>query len=351
MRPLLVAWALLASAFTLVTLVRRARRPAPPGLRGAVPPVLLLRPGDRLTPRELATVATPVDWPARFDHVVLSPARPALPAGVRWLASDPATPNRKVGHLLHALATFPHGGRVVCAVDADVAVDAELLAALVAPVVAGAALVTAAPEPLPARGLGPRAVRALLCHTHQSFDALDAVSAGAKAVCGKAMALGPAAIAGLGAVRDRVGEDLELAKWLHARGAAVVLAGARAPVPQVGHAPVGPAFDRFTRWMQVLRAHRPALLPTVPLLLTPSLPLAVAALAVPTGPVVAAVGALWLLRTLLAFRLERRGCLGWPLGEALLLAAFARALVRRTVVWRGRSFRVARDGRMEPRAA
>jgi len=344
----LVGWALLASGFTVLALVRLGRRREATAVPQVAPPVLLLRPADALRPGEARTLAVPCHWPAALDHVVLSPEPPPLPPGGRWLRSDPSVPNRKIGHLLHALSVLPHDGRVVCAVDADVAVDARLLAALVTPLLAGAPLVTAAPEPVPARGLGPRAARAVLVHTHQSFVALDALSIGPKAICGKAMALGAQAIAALPALCDRLGEDLDLAKWLHARGHRPVLAAAPARLPQEDGAPVTLALDRFTRWMQVLRAHRPGLFPAVPLLFAPSLPLVLGALAVPAPALVAAVVVLWGVRSGLAWRLGRRGWLAWPLGEAILAVAFARALLRRTVVWRGRSFRVRRHGRMEP---
>ncbi len=347
MTVLVVVWALLALGFTMVTVRALGRRPVP-GIATATPSILLLRPADAPTSRERASLAVPLVYAGPVEHVVLSPAPPVLPAGVRWVRSDPVTPNRKVGHVLHGLAVVPPAGRVVVVIDADVVVDGALLSALAGPLADGAALVSAAPAPQPAAGLVAAAVRALLRHTHLSFDALDAMTVGAHAICGKAMALSPAAIDGLGAVADHLGEDLELAKWLHERGLTVALAGVVARVPQTPHAPVAPALERFTRWMQVLRAHRPGLYPTVPLLFTPSLPLLLAAIVLDTPSALAAVAALWAGRTLLAWRLAPLGAFAWPLGEALLLVAFVRSLARRTVVWRGRRFRLARDGRMEP---
>ncbi len=345
MTALVVTWALVALGFTVVTLRALARRP--PASGAAAPAILLLRPADAPTIVEQRNLGTPIDYGGPLEQVVLSPVPVVLPAGVRWVRSDPATANRKVGHLLHGIAAVPPAGRIVVAVDADVRVDGALLAALATAVLDGAALASAAPSPEPAAGIVPAAVRALLCHTHQSFVALDAVTVGAHAICGKAMALGSTALAGLAGVPDHLGEDLELAKWLHARGARVALADVAATVPQSAHAPLGPAHDRFTRWMQVLRAHRPALYPTVPLLFAPSLPLLLVAVALGAPAALAAVAALWVGRTLLAWRLDPVGSFGWPLGEALLLSAFVRSLGRRTVVWRGRRFRLARDGRME----
>ncbi len=344
-----IVWALVAAGFTVYTLRALGRRPAS-SRPGAHPDVLLLRPADALTARELETLAVPIVYDGAVEQVVLAPERPALPPGIRWLCSDPAAPNRKVGHLLHALDAVPIGDRVVVSIDGDVRVDGALLVALATAVRDGAALATAAPAPEPAAGVVPHAVRALLCHTHLNFAALDAVSPGAKSICGKAMAMSPAAVPGLRALRDHVGEDLELARWLHARALPVALAPARAVLPQDPYAPFGPARDRFTRWMQVLRAHRPGLWWTVPVLFTPSVPLLVLALAL-GAPVGAVVLLVWIARTMLALRLDPEGAAWWPLGEGVLLLAFVRSLGPRTVTWRGRRFRLRRGGRMRPVAS
>jgi len=342
----LVAWALLASGFSAYTLLalRRSTRRAP---APSAPPVVLLRPADALTSRETALLAEPIAYPGDCAYVVVSPTCPPGVAAERWLASDPATPNRKVGHLLRALDALGVADRIVVAIDCDVRVDGALVASLADAIARGAALATAAPAPEAAPGVVPRAVRALLCHTHLSFRALDAVSVGAKSICGKAMALSPAAIDGLRTMRERVGEDLELAQWLCDRALPVVLVEAPAVMPQAPHAPLAPARERFTRWMQVLRAHRPALWALVPVLFTPSLPLLLLGLFVGT-PVLIATLVLWGLRTGLALRLEPRDAWRWPLGEALLLLAFVGSLGRRTVTWRGRRFRLEPGGRKQP---
>lgn len=343
-------WAASATLFSLLALRRLGRVPPAPA-SGPLPAVLLLRPAEALSPGERAALATPVTYAGGLEHVVLAPVRPAA-AGIRWQRSDPATPNRKVGHLLGALRARSVAERCVLSVDGDVAVDGALVAALARAVAGGAALATAAPRPLDAPGLGPRAVRALLAATHHDFRALDVMRAGASAVCGKAMALGPAALALLPDVADRAGEDLELARRLHAAGERVVLVDTPALVPQTAHAPLAPALARFTRWLQVLRAHRPALWATVPLLLAPTPLLLGAAAATASVPLAAATAALVGARTALARRLSLDvPPLDWLLGEALLLVAFARSAAARSLRWRGRTFRVARGGRLRPEAA
>ncbi len=344
-----VAWAALATGFTAVTLRRLAAaagRPVPS--RRDAPPILLLRPADALTAVERRNLATPIRYPGPLEQIVVTPCRPLLPARVRWLRSDPAVPNRKVGHLVAALRAAPPGDRIVVSIDADVRVDARMLAALAAAVRDGAALAAAAPRPLRARGVAARMVRALLVHGHLSFVALDVMRAGAPGVCGKAMALGPAALAMLPALGDVVGEDLELAARLHAAGEGIRLVGPPARVPQA--APVREPVARFTRWMQVLAAHRPALVPAIPLLFAPTIPLGVLAAATASPRLALAILALVVVRTRLARRLCRRDALAWPLGEALLLAAWLRAIGARTVRWRGRRFVVRRGGRLEEAA-
>ena len=345
MTALLVLWAACATVFSLVTWTRLARARRSHLLARHHPPVLLLRPADALTETERACLAAPIDY-APLEHVVLAPTRPDSP-NVAWQPSDPSTPNRKVGHALHALRSRRGWAGVILCIDTDVAVDGALVAALAAAVVEGAALATAPPQPLAAPGLAARAVRGLLTATHHDFRALDVMRAGASAACGKAMALGPAALALLPEMADCVGEDLELARRLHTAGERVVLVDAAARMPQPPHAPLPATLARFTRWLQVLRAHRPALWTTVPLLLAPT-PLLLATALLLGAPLVAiAVVCLVASRTLLAHRLAPATGRGdWVLGEALLLAAFVCSVRTRKISWRGRIFHVARGVHM-----
>jgi ceramide glucosyltransferase len=255
---------------------------------------------------------------------------------------------------------------VVLAMDADVAVTGALVAELAARVAAGAALSTAAPTPVDVRGVVGWAVAGLLRHSHHSFRALHAMSAGAKAVCGKALGFSPIAMEELRGLADHIGEDLELAKRLHARGAEVALAEEPALVPLEPMSSWRPAVERFTRWMQVLASHRPGLYPTVPLLFTPTLPLGVLAAVLASWELGVAAGALALVRTLLSWRLfalsDGEGGGGdavltallavaawWLLGEALLLVAFVRSTWQAGMVtWRGRTYVLEPGGRMAP---
>jgi hypothetical protein len=303
-------------------------------------------------------LAEPIDYPGRLEQVVLSPREVSVADGARWLASDPTTLNRKVGHLLNALGQIPVSGRCVISVDADVQVTPELLRSLAMPTLEGAALCSAAPLPLPGPGLAASAARALLLNTHHNFLCLDRMRAGAPTLCGKAMALGPPALALLPELSDRVGEDLELASLLHAAHHPVVLATATARTPQRAAAPMA-VLDRFTRWMSVLRAHRPLLFPAIPLLFAPALPLFALALVASDRLAWAAVGMAFAGRAALSQRLHQRmdppgtwrDAFAWVLGEALLLTALARSIASRTVTWRGHRFELLPGGTLRRAAS
>ena len=349
---LVLAWTLAAAAFSAVTLVRvlRLRAAAP---TGPLPPLLVLRPVDEPTPAELETLAAPLppDLPVR--HVVLSPYRPRLGEALGWHFSDPPCPNRKVGHVLYAVETLRRPGEQVLVVDADVRVDRALLEGLSGALSAGAALATAAPAPVGGSGTGAAAFRGLLRSSQHSFVALDAMSLGPKALCGKALGLSPPALEALRGLDGHIGEDLELSLLLHRRGLAVVRTSIPAWMPLAGAVPLSAVLRRLRRWMQVLRAHRPGLFPTVPLLLAPTPLLVVLALGAGARVVAVAVGVLLALRIALGIALRRgcpdaaQGAWEWLLGEAALLAAWTASLAVRSVSWRGRRFTVRSGGRME----
>lgn len=344
MTALIASWLAAATLFTLVTIVRLGRREVRPRSAPVDLKVLLLRPFDAPTPREVQNLAAPL--PPGVRQLVLAPFRPPDVVQGEWLFSDPPCGNRKAGHLAYALATVAHEGEVVISVDADVRVTAALLESLSEPLLAGAALCTAAPAPDRALDVAGHAIRGLLLRTHQAFTALAAMAAGAPAVCGKAMALGRPAIDELPRLVNCIGEDLELARRLHARGHRVALAEELALTPAAPQT-LTAAAQRIMRWMQVLRAHRPLLYPSVPLLFAPTLPLVVlAALSGQPGLYVGAA-ALVLARTGLSLRLAGATVPAWwewLAGEALLLIAFLSSLLVRDVIWRGRRLELRPGG-------
>lgn len=337
------SWLVVATLFTWVTLFRlRGRHPLPPpALRAKV---LLLRPFDEPTDREVKNLSEPL--PPGVRQVVLAPFRPPSSVRGEWLFSDPPSGNRKVGHLSYALATLPHQGEVVVCADADVRVTEALLGSLIAPVLEGAGLCTAAPAPEGALDPAGHALRGLLSRTHHAFAALDAMAAGAPAVSGKVMALGPAALSELPRLLNCIGEDLELSRRLHARGQRVALAEVQAGTPPASQT-LGAAVQRITRWMQVLRAHRPALYPTIPLLFAPTIPLALFSAWSGSPVLLGLAAALVFSRTALSVRLSGLSVSAtweWLAGEVLLLVSFVHSLVLRDIVWRGRRLAVSAGG-------
>ncbi|HZH02758.1 MAG TPA: carotenoid biosynthesis protein, partial [Myxococcaceae bacterium] len=176
--------------------------------------------------------------------------------------------------------------------------------------------------------------------------ALHAMSAAT--VSGKALGLGAAAQALLPQLTEYVGEDLELGRRVAAGGGEVALARASARVPADEAQTWRSSVERLTRWMQVLRAHRPGLYPTVPLLFTPSLPLIALALLWGGAGLSGAVAALVGVRMALSLSLSGGRGYEWVWGEALLVTAFTRSLAARTLRWRGRSFALSSGGRMVP---
>lgn len=338
MTTTLMLWAIVCSAFSFVCLLRLRRNgsSAPAALEGGV---LLLRPVDSPSRAELEALSFPT--PPGVRHVAVAPYRGAIPSHLEWLPSDPSCPNRKVGHLAYALSALPEHS-VVLAIDADVVVTKDLVGALVAEVRRGAAIATAAPFPQRLKSVGSAVWTAVLSHTHQSFRALDAMPAGAPAICGKAMALGLKAQSLLPQLKDHLGEDLELSLRLHAQGERIAQVSPPAVVALEGSFSLGDALARLTRWMQVVRAHRRELFPAVAFLFAPT-PVLVPLLVL--GENWIPVAMLLLSRTALAFGLRPGwSALLWPLGEMGLLWSFARALALPHVIWRNRRLLLGQGG-------
>ncbi|MGV3622417.1 MAG: glycosyltransferase family 2 protein [Archangium sp.] len=325
-------WCAIAIGFTFTAMLRGGRRRS---LTGVTPsePLTLIRPVDAPTPVELQNLSHLANG---VDQYVLSP----IPSGSgTWLLSDPRGFNRKLGHIHAALAQLGVM-KPVLIVDADVRVDDALVNSLVAGLQSGAALAWASPAPVES-GFE----RGLLVQSSHSFEVLDGISPGASPLCGKAMALSPQALEVLRSIPDCVGEDLELSKALHRRGLTTKLV-ARANIP--GRRPLEASYARFTRWMQVLRAHRGALFPTIPLFFacTPLLVLSAAALA--SDLLLALTALLVLARFALAFSLEGRLSPWWFAGECLLLVSWLQSLVLGSrVTWRGRVLHIGAKGTLE----
>ena len=315
---MIAIWLLVTIAITCVSLISLSPRGGEG--QGEGRPFLLLRPVDAPTPAEQENLKQP---------------------NAGKILTGPVTHhNRKLGHLQNALSTL--APKTLLIVDADVRVDDALINGLLSALDAGAELAWAAPRP-EAKGL----TRGLLVQSLHSFQSLDAITRGPRPVCGKAIALGPQAIEILRELPDCLGEDLELAGRLHAKNLKVTLAGeANLPGPD---ASLRTLLARFTRWMQVLKAHRPFLFPSIPLLFAATPLLSLAALWDRSAPILIGTLVLISLRATLAAVLERRAgiFMGWFGAEVLLLCCWVNALLLGSkVTWRGRVLEVGLHGRL-----
>ncbi|HEU4409251.1 MAG TPA: glycosyltransferase [Polyangiaceae bacterium] len=376
-------WSLFLAAAVGVALARAlgpARAAgAPPA--GPPPAVLLVRPCAGAEPalaRALLSSAAlgRVAPGAEIVFAVASEADGAFPIArrvaerlrsrglsARTLVTRPEAPNAKSAQL--AAAVEGAGAALLLFADSDVCLREgglrELFAALEGP---GVAAAWAPPvEVAPARTLGDRASQALLGGSLHAFPLLAGLDPGG--LVGKLFVVRREALDEVGGFNDLthvLGEDMELARRLRSRGLGV--RACRAPASSLARGRgLGAVVERYARWVQVIRVQRRALLPSYPLLFfaTPlAVLLALAAAAVRPGVAFAALGLALGARVAAAAgarRLVGRGggalglALDVVLADALLAAAFARALARRSVVWRGRELCPGPGGRWHLRRA
>lgn len=266
-------------------------------------------------------------------------------------------PNRKAAQIAAVIAAERAPFDVVLVADSDVDLEDTDLDALVAPLAARAdlAAVWAPPVEAGARTLADRASAALLGASLHAFPILAGLDRAG--LVGKLFAVKRGALAeagGFDALASYLGEDMELARRLRERGHDVEAA------PIVARSLVcGRSFQqveaRIARWITVIRAQRPWLLPTYPLLFFATVPMVL--LAAVDGEAAPAVGALVAvaLRLLVAAaamraagsRVTLRGvAVGALLADGLLALAFVRALRSRRFLWREVPLTVDGNGRL-----
>ncbi len=370
----LVAWALVASAAYVVAAVRALRRrgaaapagaagppePEPWGPGGVEPlgPPALLRPCAGAEPglleRLLETGGACSVW---FAVGASDPARRAVDDAQRILRARGVEaravytlsrgPNHKAAQLAEAVELVPRSFRALVCADSDVNLRGLRLASILEPG-AAATWVPTVEELSSGSTLGDRASAAVLSMSFHAFPLLAEVDPGA--LVGKVFAIRREAleeVGGFAAVAARLGEDMELGRLLRLGGARV------SSCTQVARADVrgrslAAVVARFARWIAVVRAQRPALLPTYPLFFFP-VPIVVPAMLLTfpafPGPVLPAAAAVLLgTRLFLAWagrRLTGSSSLGLAWGvlvaDLVLALAFMRALLAREHSWRGRA--------------
>lgn len=245
---------------------------------------------------------------------------------------------------------------IVVVVDSDVDLTGVSLAELVAPLRASARVgaVWAPPVEAPRDPtLGDRVSASLLGASLHAFHVLAKLDG--SGMVGKCFAVRRDALdrsGGFDALRDVLGEDVELAARLRSQGLDVVAAPFTVRSRAAGRS-VSDVVARLGRWLSVVRAQRPWLLPSYPLLFAATLPLIVVAVASGgrTAAVVAAAIAL-ISRVAVAFVAARQARLRVPsiglvfAADLVLLAAFARALWSRRFTWRTRVLEITPGGRL-----
>jgi ceramide glucosyltransferase len=302
------------------------------------------------------------------------------------LTHPPPLCNRKVFQLSQAEALLPTDVDIVVCADSDVRLGDADLPALIAPLRPSATAASdeismaasfAAPIEVAPQTAWDRIGAALVCASPQSFLALyglyalrapAASSRSSQAPSSRApspMMAGalcalrrPAlsAIGGFAAFIDCLGEDNEIARRLCQAGYGIALS----PLPARcydGGRRRHEVIARAARWQAVVRAQRPLLWPSYPLMLGATPALLLLAVLWPSPVLCAFVTLLVLLRTLLAATLLRlQGLPAGALralgsvfaGEVLLWLGFLSSLRSRHIIWRGHRFRIERGGRLRP---
>jgi len=273
--------------------------------------------------------------------------------------------NRKASQLSRVIAQEREPFDVVMVADSDVDLVGADLDRLVAPLIgAQRAGATWAPPAELGRALtlGDRAAAALLGASLHAFPLLAGLDRAG--FVGKLFAVRSDAlerVGGFGALTEHLGEDMELARRLLAHGDAVEAAPLVARAMPEGRS-LSSIVERFGRWLMVIRAQRPWLLVSYPLLFFATPLIALVALAtVLVAPALSASAALVALVSraavarAAAHAAGRRARLVDALVDAvvadlLLAAAFARALSTRTVVWRNVALTIDRAGLLRERA-
>lgn len=384
MSPLLLAapaaialvWAVVVASISLEAIRRAMRREPRAHERPHGTRVLLIRPCAGAEPQLARTLASLAGAPRSFEvccrfalESELDAARSAAESAVAVLAArgiDASVvlthargPNRKAAQLAAVMALEARPFEVILVADSDVDLAATDLDEIVAPLVLAGG-VDAVWAPPAEHGLGStladRASTALLGASLHAFPLLAGLDP--RGLVGKLFAVKRGALAeagGFAAFTEHLGEDMELARRLLARGRSIAVAPVVARSLATGRT-WGQSVARFGRWLGVIRAQRPLLLASYPALFfsTPLL-LALAAIAAPGAPRLSFAAATLTITARLtvaiaaAIASKRPASLGGAvvesvLADALLVAAFVRCLRTREVVWRDNVLTIEKTG-------
>ncbi len=351
----------------LLAALRFRRAPSPPSA-GPQPPVSLLKPVRGLD-RDLCSCLRSFalhDYP-EFEilFAVRDPADPALPE-LRRLAAD--FPDRRIEVFLidtdhgpndkvNGLERLRREARydVLLVSDSDIRVDPGYLGRVVAPLAdPRVGLVTCPYRGVPGRGL-PSLLEALWISTDFQVSVLVARLLGIQFALGATLVFRRAdldRIGGFAPLASYLADDFWLGRCIYQLGRSIVLSSVPVEtiLPSDGWAA---SWRHRLRWGRTLRVCRPA--GYAGALITFALPLAAACLLLyPARWPVAAAAALfrlaaglWVSLRLLADPLPVRYFYLLPLSDLLSFFVWVASLFGRRIVWRGQSFRLHADGRLE----
>lgn len=371
-----LAWALVVAVISIEAIRRSILREPNPTARPYGARVLLIRPCAGDEPELACTLASLLGAPRSFEvccrFALASELDAALPAAevavavlaargidARVVITRAKGPNRKAAQLAAVVALEKEPFEAILVADSDVDLVETNLDELIAPLtIAGGVDAVWAPPAEHGRAptLADRASAALLGASLHAFPLLAGLDP--RGLVGKLFAVkrGPLeAVGGFDALTAHLGEDMELARRLLARGGSI----AAAPVVACSRA-AGRTWDqavaRFARWLGVIRAQRPLVLASYPaLFLAAPLILVSAALTAPVAPRLALAAAVLAITTRLTVAIaaavasDRPASIGRAvvesaLADALLVAAFARCLRTRKVVWRDNVLTIEKTG-------
>lgn len=262
-------------------------------------------------------------------------------------------PNHKASQL-EVVCRGLHRPFVVVA-DSDVDLTGVHLGSLVAPLRRdpSASALWAPPVEAPvASTLGDRLSATILGASLHAFPVLAGLDGGG--MVGKLFAIRASSLAasgGFGALRDVLGEDVELARRLRERGGRITAATTVVRARPSGRS-VGDVVRRFARWVMVVRSQRAPLLLSYPLLFCATPMIAAACVAEGGGLGWTTLAVLVLSRWVVACVAARVGRLRRPslllllASDIVLFAAFLVAIGTRRVRWRDRELRLVAAGRL-----
>lgn len=275
------------------------------------------------------------------------------PISAELVVTDAMGPNYKADQLGHVLADVACD--VVIVADSDVDLTSVNPDDLLAPLEESPhlAAVWCAPVEIAPKTFGDLASAGVLESSLHSFGLLGALDA--RGLVGKLTAIRARdleRVGGFSSLRYHLGEDMELARRLSDLGKPIVLSEAQAPSLAQGRS-LASVLSRYSRWLHVIRAQRPLLLLSYPLLLAffPVYAVFISLAAPESAALLIGVGiAVRVAIGVAARALSRRDLKGLltaiVLSDLTLLWALSSALFATRIIWRGRVLEIARGGQL-----